>query len=91
MTEYRRTWEITNIDWNKVFRAYEALFDCEIDPAVDERGEFYRTNYKTWDRRHRACTVYYHGVNDRGRIEELFRDELLSRLGIYLGYEEVEG
>lgn len=87
MTEYRRTSTITDIEWDRVFRAYEARFDVTIDPAVNQMERFYQDNWKTWDRRLGACTVY----SNKGGIfgEEKFRDEILSELGIHLGYEEV--
>lgn len=89
MTEYRRTWQITDIDWNQVFRSYEACFDCEIDGAVDIRKPWYDKNKDTLGRRLGACTVYFHDNSIFG-IEK-FRDEILSELGITLGYAEVTG
>lgn len=89
MTEYRRTRQITDIDWNKVFSIYETIYNCSIDGAVDERGKFWQENRTTMGRRLGACTVYFYDHPIIGK--EMYRDEILSQLGIELGYEEVTG
>lgn len=88
MTEYRRTWEITGVDWNTVFKAYEKAMDCVIDGAVDIRCKWYEENKDMIGKRHGACTVYFNGDSSIFGTS-MFRDEILSDLGISLGYEEV--
>jgi hypothetical protein len=90
MTEYRRTRNITDIDWWTVFSAYEALRaddEARIDGAV-EQGWF-DENRREIGRRLGACWVYDNKTGFMGR--PMFRDQILAELGIYLGYEEVEG
>lgn len=88
MKQFRRTLTITDIDWNAVFSAYEgkySSFNARIDGAIPQ-AEF-DENYDTIRRRLGACYVYDND-NKFGRLT--YRDEILSALGIYLGYEEDE-
>lgn len=87
MTEYRRTHTITDIDWRSVFGAYEDFYrykDTRIDGAVPQG--WFDEHRDEIGRRLGACWVY-DSYNKLGR--PMFRDEILSGLGITLGYEEV--
>lgn len=84
MTTFRRTHTIEYIEWHLVFCAYEELYDARIDGAIpqplfDERSE-------EIGRRLGACYVY-DAKHPHGHMK--FRDEILSLIGISLGYEEV--
>ena len=83
MRKFRRVNTITDIDWTKVFRAYEARYDCSIDGAVPQA--WWEENYDEIGRRGGACTIYGENVWEH----KVFRDEILADLGITLGWEEV--
>lgn len=88
MTRWKRTWEIESIDWRKIFSLYEQQYDCRIDGAIPQ--DWFDEHVDMIVRRLGACMVYYSkgGYNNGAHSEVVYRDEILSALGIYLGFEE---
>lgn len=84
--KWHRTLAITDIDWRRVFGAYEDFYryvDTRIDGAV-EQGWFDEHRDEI-GRRLGACWVYDKN-NKFGK--PMYRDEILMDLGITLGFEE---
>lgn len=83
---YRCTYVIKEPDWSLVFRLYEHLYDCRIDSEVPQG--WWDNNREEIVRRLGACMVYERGCVIGGK--HMFRDEILSGIGITLNYEKVE-
>ena len=89
MGQMYRTWMIHFLELRRVIEVYEAVHDEEharIDSAVPQA--WFDENIVDIRRRHGAVWLYN---NESPFGKPMFVDELLSDLGIMLGYKEAHG